>query len=70
MVAGISLLAQDPAIFIVGGSMVAVLDFTSRHSSAVHPQTGQIVMDGTGSATAAYPANGSTVTDGAGAQDS
>lgn len=69
VVAGISLLAADPAIFIVGGAMVAVLNFTSRHANAVHPQTGKVVMDGTGSATAAYPGNGSTVTDGAGAQD-
>lgn len=70
VVAGISLLAADPAIFIVGGAMVVAEDFIQRHANAVHPQTGQIVMDGVGSATAAYPGNGSAVTDGAGAQDS
>jgi hypothetical protein len=69
VVAGISLLAADPAIFIVGGSMVAVLDFTSRHANAVNPQTGNVVADGTGSATAAYPGNGTDVTNSAGAQD-
>jgi hypothetical protein len=69
VVGGISLLAADPTIFIVGGTMVAVLDFTNRHANAVHPQTGQVVADGVGSATAAYPGNGSTVTDSAGAQD-
>jgi hypothetical protein len=69
VVAGISLLAGDPAIFIVGGAMVVAEDFIQRHANAVHPQTGKVVADGTGSATAAYPGNGSTVTDGAGAQD-
>jgi len=69
VVAGISLIAADPAIFIVGGAMVVAEDFICRHANAVHPQTGKVVADGTGSATAAYPANSSTVTDGAGAQD-
>jgi hypothetical protein len=71
VVGGISLLAADPTIFIVGGTMVAVLDFTHRHADAVHPQTGQVVgMNATGSATAAYPGNSASVTDGAGAQGS
>src|ERR1022692_968174 len=68
IVAGISLMAHDPTIFIVGGAMVVTLDMVNRHANAVHPKTGKLVADGVGSATAAYPGNGASVTDGAGAQ--
>lgn len=68
VVAGISLLAADPSIFIIGGAMVAVEDWTHRHANAVNPKTGKLVASGEGSATAAYPANGASVTSGAGAQ--
>lgn len=71
VVAGISLLAKDPTIFIVGGTLVVVMDVVNRHANSVHPQTGKMVTpNGTGSATAAYPGNGAAVTDGAGAQGS
>jgi hypothetical protein len=70
VVAGISLLAADPTIFIVGGAMVVVMDFTHRHANAVNPQTNKMVPSGTGSATAAYPGNGAAVTDQAGAAGS
>jgi len=69
IVGGISLIAADPTIFIVGGAMVVVLDMVNRHANAVHPQTGKVVMSGVGSATAAYPGNGASVTDDAGSQD-
>jgi hypothetical protein len=68
VVAGISLLAHDPTILIIGGTVTVVLDVVNRHANAVNPKTGKMVASGVGSATAAYPANGSAVTDGAGAQ--
>lgn len=68
VVAGISLIARDPTIFIIGGAMVAVEDWTHRHANAVSPQTGKLAVSGQGSATASYPGNGSAVTSDAGAQ--
>ena len=62
VVGGISLLAKDPTIFIVGGTMTAVMDWTMRHANAVHPETGQLMMNGTGSATpGAYQANATDI---------
>jgi hypothetical protein len=69
IVAGISLIAADPSIFIIGGTMVVVLDVVNRHANSVHPQTGQMVAPSSaGSATAAYPGNGTDVASDAGAQ--
>lgn len=68
VVGGISLMAKDPTIFVVGGTMVVVMDMTHRHANAIHPQTGQLVASGLGSATPGPSANGSMVTDQAGAQ--
>jgi hypothetical protein len=69
IVGGISLLAKDPTIFIVGGTMVVVLDIVNRHANVVSPATGQMVQpSSTGSATASYPGNGTSVTNGAGSQ--
>lgn len=70
VVAGISLLAADPTIFIVGGAMVVALDMIHRHADAVNPATNKIVASGEGSATAAYPGNGAAVSNDAGAQGS
>lgn len=42
IVAGISLIAKDPTIFIIGGSMVAILDFTNRTAHWTDPNTNQI----------------------------
>lgn len=35
IVAAISLLAKDPTVFVIGGMMVAALDFAHRHANAV-----------------------------------
>lgn len=70
VVAGISLLAADPTIFIVGGAMVVTMDAVHRHANVVNPATNKMVIGGTGSATAAYPGNGAAVTDQAGAAGS
>lgn len=40
-VAGISLLAKDPTVFILGGAMVIVLDWWYRHANEVDPSTGK-----------------------------
>jgi hypothetical protein len=43
IVSAISLIAKDPTVFIIGGAMVVMLDFTHRHANATHPNTGQLV---------------------------
>ena len=40
VVAGVSLIARDATIFVVGGSMVIVLDWWHRHANEVNPMTG------------------------------
>ena len=42
-VAGISLLAKDPTIFVVGGSLAAFLTWRAKHASYTNPATNQIV---------------------------
>jgi hypothetical protein len=39
-VAGISLLAKDPTVFVLGGSMVVALAWWHRHSNQYNPSTG------------------------------
>ncbi len=40
-VAGISLIAKDPTVFVIGGSMVIVLAWWHRHANQVNPLTGR-----------------------------
>lgn len=40
VVSGISLLAKDPTVFVLGGTMVVVLAWWHRHSNMVNPMTG------------------------------
>jgi hypothetical protein len=42
VVAGISLIAHDPTVFVIGGALVIMLDFTHRHANAVDNVTGKI----------------------------
>jgi hypothetical protein len=44
VVAGISLVAKDPTIFILGGSMVVALDWATRHGNLVSPMTGKAAV--------------------------
>lgn len=37
IVAGVSLMAKDPTVFVIGGAMVVGLDVIYRHSNALHP---------------------------------
>jgi hypothetical protein len=59
---GISLMAKDPSIFVVGGTIAVVMDFIHRHADAVQPQTGQLVAPATGTPTVGTSANGNAVT--------
>lgn len=61
-VAGVSLIARDPTVFVVGGSMVVVLSFWHRHANLVNPLTGR--------ATAPSAINGQAAADDATMPDS
>jgi hypothetical protein len=43
-VAGISLLAKDPTVFVVGGALAAFLTWRFKHASMVSPGTGQVTL--------------------------
>lgn len=49
IVGAISLIAKDPNIFILGGAMVVVLDWTHRHANAVTPGTNKVMVPPTAS---------------------
>lgn len=44
VVAGISLIAKDPTVFVVGGTMVVAVDWWHRHANAVNPDTGRATL--------------------------
>ena len=41
-VGAISLIAKDPTIFVVGGTMVVALSWWHRHANAVNPDSGKL----------------------------
>lgn len=43
-VAGVSLLAKDPTVFVVGGAFAAALTWRAKHAAMTHPATGQVVL--------------------------
>jgi hypothetical protein len=43
IVAGISLLARDATVFVLGGSMVVALDWWTRYSNELDPATGHAI---------------------------
>ena len=45
VVSGISLIARDPMIFIVGGAMTVALAWWHLHANAVNPLTGTALLD-------------------------
>lgn len=49
VVSGISLLAKDPTIFVMGGAMVIGFDWFHRHADAVNPTTGKASVRGSAS---------------------
>lgn len=44
IVAGISLVAKDPTVFIIGGAMVVAAAWWYRHADAVDPATGRAAL--------------------------
>lgn len=45
VVAGVSLIAKDPTIFILGGATVIGISWWTRHANMVNPETGKAVAD-------------------------
>lgn len=45
VVAGVSLLAKDPTIFILGGATIIGLSWWTRHANMVNPEIGKAVAD-------------------------
>lgn len=52
VVAGISLIARDPTIFIVGGAMTIAVDWWTRTANANDPMAGRVTLTGQGENTA------------------
>lgn len=46
VVAGVSLIAKDPTVFVLGGSMVVALAWWYRHANEVNPEFGVAVPTG------------------------
>lgn len=44
IVGGISLIAKDPTVFIVGGAMIVAVDWWHRHANEVNPDTGRATL--------------------------
>ena len=47
VVSGVSLIARDPTIFIIGGATMVSMAWMHRHANAVHPATGSVRELGT-----------------------
>jgi hypothetical protein len=45
VVAGVSLIAKDPTIFIIGGSMVVAMAWWHRHANMVVPNVGKATSE-------------------------
>jgi hypothetical protein len=52
VVSGISLIAKDATVFIIGGTMVVAVDWWARHSNAVNPELGKAFIPGFNTSTA------------------
>jgi hypothetical protein len=50
IVAGVSLIAKDPTVFVIGGAMVIALDWWYRHANATNPLTGLVSTPSIGAA--------------------
>lgn len=55
VVAGISLIAKDPTVFVIGGGMVVAITWWHRHANAVLPATGRASSSGPASLSDATP---------------
>lgn len=45
LVSGVSLIAKDPTIFIIGGAAVILMAWMERHANMVDPQVSKAVPD-------------------------
>jgi hypothetical protein len=52
VVSGVSLIAKDATVFILGGSMVVAVDWWTRHANAVNPELGKAFIPGFNQSTA------------------
>lgn len=43
VVSGVSLIARDKTIFVLGGAVLIALDWHARHANAADPDTGRLV---------------------------
>ena len=59
-VVGISVLTRDVNVFIVGGVILILLDFSIRHANSTHPVTGELVSPAA-SGNAALSATGASL---------
>lgn len=46
VVAGVSLIAKDPTVFVIGGSIMVVKSFLHRHANLVNAVTGRATAPG------------------------
>lgn len=46
LVSGVSLLARDPNIFILGSAAIIAMEASARHAAMTNPDTGQIELPG------------------------
>ncbi len=46
VVAGVALIAKDPTVFVMGGTMVIALSWWHRHANAVNPLSGMAARFG------------------------
>jgi hypothetical protein len=60
VVAGISLLAKDPTVFVVGGSLAAFMTWRAKHANMTNPATGQVTMPPQNPGPSGPQANGQT----------
>lgn len=44
VVAGVSLISQDPTVFVLGGATLVALAWIHRHANMVHPEVGTATM--------------------------
>lgn len=63
VVAGISLIAKDATVFIIGGSMVLALSWWNKHANMVDPNFGLAVPKGTVETESFDPAEMATAED-------
>lgn len=54
VVAGVSLIAKDPTVFIIGGSMVIALSWWHRHANTVNPEWSMAVPQAASEAEMGY----------------